>query len=399
MAGWLSSVRPQPHAAPKYSMQVAPAAPWAAGLHAVLGDTLGRDALGRQTVRLLASSRQSSTYKTYQSAFTRWCLFLQEQNIDSLRKTSEATVCRYIAWLGSQGTVAATSLQPYLSAINRVYQDWGLPPIATGRLVSDTVAGLERAQHALSPPVPRCPFPPEHVVTFMQHAVSLCAVAVGTCKQLRLLRALLASCVSYLFFNRAQSTHSLSGAGLLVDPPETVGACIRLRARQVKGHSHKHLVQREIRIPVAAHPELAACLRTFIARRPPTDFFWALPGDRHPKTWSSQTQTAWLLEALQACTISPPPEVSWTSHSLRMGPATAAHAVGVSLAVIRYFGGWAMASDVVYDYIDPSALRTPAADALFGWLVQHLPTLEAAAAYASADGAPSAPPSARPAAL
>jgi hypothetical protein len=35
---------------------------------------------------------------------------------------------------------------------------------------------------------------------------------------------------------------------------------------------------------------------------------------------------------------------------------------------IKFFGGWARESDVVFDYIDPTVLPCPGAWQLFGWM-------------------------------
>eukprot|EP00873_Tetraselmis_striata_P010120 jgi/Tetstr1/430384/TSEL_020194.t1 len=47
----------------------------------------------------------------------------------------------------------------------------------------------------------------------------------------------------------------------------------------------------------------------------------------------------------------PPAGFAWTSHSLRKGATTAAYVIGVTMQKIKYFGGWAMESSVVLDYI------------------------------------------------
>ena len=41
-------------------------------------------------------------------------------------------IARYLAWIGDQSTVAADSLQPYLSAINKLLLDHGKSLVALG---------------------------------------------------------------------------------------------------------------------------------------------------------------------------------------------------------------------------------------------------------------------------
>ena len=112
---------------------------------------------------------------------------------------------------------------------------------------------------------------------------------------------------------------------------------IRLRATTRKGSSHRHLVATEFRIPVVAQPLLAAGLRYFSAQLPDDrEFFWELPGDPPPASWTAETQTGWLHSALAASGQPLPDNVAWTSHSLRYGSASAAYAAGVDLP--RIFG-------------------------------------------------------------
>jgi hypothetical protein len=295
--------------------------------------------------------------------------------VEDILHATTTTVLRYVAWLGLRGTVAAGSMQVYLSGINAVQTDFGLPPIAQGKAVQDAVRGLAAAQLSMEHVVPRSPLPPGAITSILDLAGLLCA-STSAHPPLRLLRACLATTVSYLFFNRASSTHSLRMKGLLVDPPSTVGQSLRLRASVRKGQSHLHPQKKEMRIPVAAHGQLAACLLTFQRWRGASGsaYYWALPGDSCPSKWTALVQTSWLQQALRACHIAVPPSVAWTSHSLRQGAATHAAAAGVPMAVIRHYGGWARASNVVYNYIDPSERNSAPAQRLFGWLTaSHLP--------------------------
>jgi hypothetical protein len=53
------------------------------------------------------------------------------------------TIVRYTAWLGLQGAVAAGSLQPYHSAVNKFFKDQQQPPVAVAELVVEVSRGLE----------------------------------------------------------------------------------------------------------------------------------------------------------------------------------------------------------------------------------------------------------------
>ena len=193
-------------------------------------------------------------------------------------------------------------------------------------------------------------------------------------------RDCLATVVSYIWFNRSDTTHSLRNGDLTVDPDDgSPDRQIRLLPRQRKGKKRQALsAVKAISIPVAAHPQLAEMLRVYSERRAAAweavgpvhgspYQLWALPGDT-PSRWTSAVQNAWLASALRQVQLAPPAGYSWTSHSLRSGAASAARAIGVALEVIRYFGHWARNSDTVRDYIDPTFRPSLAASFFFGWL-------------------------------
>ena len=102
--------------------------------------------------------------------------------------------------------------------------------------------------------------------------------------------------------------------------------------------------------------------------------YWALEGDHNPAGWTAETQSTWLLEAMQACDIAVPPVVTWTSHSLRKGAASAAYAIKVRLNDIRYAGGWSIKSTVLESkYVDFTMRQTKVALLFFGYLKKDSP--------------------------
>lgn len=63
------------------------------------------------------------------------------------------------------------------------------------------------------------------------------------------------------------------------------------------------------------------------ASRTSKKYYWALPGRQ--RTPSTRTFTTWLQICLYHLHITPRPQVSWSSYSLRMGAASEAAAIGV----------------------------------------------------------------------
>jgi hypothetical protein len=71
---------------------------------------------------------------------------------------------------------------------------------------------------------------------------------------------------------------------------------------------------------------------------------------------------------LRAIHEQPPNGFSWTSHSLRKGVATTAYRIGTPTKKIKFIGGWARESNVVFVYIDTTVLPSPGAWQPFGWM-------------------------------
>ena len=59
---------------------------------------------------------------------------------------SSQTVVAYLGYLLESGTISAKSLQPYLSAINAVHNDFEYPPPACGHLVKLARKGFAELQ-------------------------------------------------------------------------------------------------------------------------------------------------------------------------------------------------------------------------------------------------------------
>ena len=343
-------------------------------MHDYLAPVLGRDELGATAARLATTALNPSTYRTYGTGIQSFFQYCLEDGVHPLA-ISQVHAARFVAWLGLRGTVAAASLQPYLSAVNRFLGNHGVQPVALGLLVASVRRGLAGAQVDTQEPPLRVPLPAEAVVAFIVKAATLMAARPvwpdPPDDAVYLFRALLACAVSFLYFQRGEAGASCRTADLA---PHDSG--IILYARDYKGARGVPAVKRPIhQLPAASFPTLLALLRFFDAQRtalnggtlPP--FRWAITTAEPASTWTAATLTTWLRQACAATHQAPPPGYAWTSHSLRKGAATAAYAVGVPLLKIKYCGDWAQESHAVHRYIDVTALPTAAARQLFGWLV------------------------------
>lgn len=354
-------------------------------MSAHLARSLGTDALGQLAVTLLLSSKAPNTYRSYGQKVQKFLRFCAQQKLDPCGCTQHDIV-RYVAWLALEGRVAAESMQPYFSAINRLYEDLGHTPVAVGPLVRQAVLGLAGMQ---APSVPvlseRAPLPAGVAYDILVRAAAcLAGEANSQPPLLGLVRACLSTVVAFIFFARPAANARLLDANLQVipGPPVSIQLLpVSLKGRdRVKPHKIHPLVvpAAAFSSPAGALPgiDIAALLQRYKQLRDLAfggvgpRYMWALPGDS-PAAWTSATQTSWLQSAVQLACHTPPAGFKFTGHSMRKGAATAASAVGVPLPTIKHFGGWSPRSAVVErDYIDPSVRPTPAAAFFFGWLTQ-----------------------------
>jgi hypothetical protein len=168
---------------------------------------MGTDKLGVTAVALLSNSLAPSTYATYDSSLRQFLIFCTEENLAPLQATP-ATMVRYTAWLALHGRVAASSLQPYFSAVNKFFRDHQRQPVAVGELLADARRGLEILQERRIPATSRLPLPAPVALNILLAAASLSTTLTWTTAsmpQLRVFRACLAVCVNYSFFCRAET--------------------------------------------------------------------------------------------------------------------------------------------------------------------------------------------------
>jgi len=280
-------------------------------------------------------------------------------------------IARYLAWLGQRGTIAADSLQPYLSAINRYLQDHAREPVALGPLVARVRKGLANSQEDTRPLPERVPLPAQVACAILELGEQLLReIRSGTDPRVPLLRAAVATIASYMFFNRGAC-----GAGALRGDLTVSDAHISLLLRNEKGHKKLGPGQYHSRqIACRAVPRIAAVLRAFFARQESSGSRvrrWALSPEEDLERWTADTSTVWLHMAYGAAGHQPPDGFSWTSHSLRKGAASAAYAIGARLTDIRYAGGWSTNSTVLTSkYIDFTMQPSPEARMFFDFLIK-----------------------------
>ena len=374
--------QPKPPAAHAARGAAAPTS-WAAAHRNRLRHQLGASTEAETVIRLATTSLSPSTYGNYSerwAQFQRYCERVQRQPLPA---TSD-TCALFLAHLYNTGRIEPQSIQPYLSAINRVHKDvlGQVEGPASGPLIANLRAGWEQDRADRGPQQDqRVPLPAD--VALRALGATHGALVHSGGPDIATIRALV-----YVAFGFQLMARSDTDAHLLVSDVTIASDYVSVRLRQEKGR-RRHLERRVLRFQVHAHRRLAVLLALWGPRRAAAwrlagaaapDNFWALPGDGTSSS-SSAICTAWLQHACTFLNVAPPPGAKWTSHSLRSGAASAANSLAVPIPSIRYWGGWSRTSGVVMHYIDPLVLPSPGARAFFGWLA---PSAVAAAAAAAA---------------
>jgi hypothetical protein len=126
-------------------------------------------------VRLLRGGGRPSTVRSYDQKWLKFEAFpcQVQDDVGVSRMTalpaSSQTVVAYLGFLLDSGTISAKSLQPYLSAINSVHNDFEYPPPACGHLVNLARKGFTELQgSSMLQPQQVTAFPVEHMFSIVQ---------------------------------------------------------------------------------------------------------------------------------------------------------------------------------------------------------------------------------------
>eukprot|EP00873_Tetraselmis_striata_P028203 jgi/Tetstr1/448467/TSEL_035735.t1 len=169
-------------------------------------DGRGSDTLGVQTLELLSAAWALTTAASYASCMKQYFRFCEGEKRPALA-ADPGTMAWYVTWLGNLGTIKASNLQLYLSAVNSFFKDHGREPMALGNLVSRVRKGLAASQVTLNPELMRAPLPARVVLKALTLAKAL-RLELGptwgtdpsTVLRVELFRASLAVVVLCLFF-------------------------------------------------------------------------------------------------------------------------------------------------------------------------------------------------------
>ena len=337
----------------------------------LLGDHPQRESIESTLAHSLAGTTVDN-YGGHWARFVRWCEKQPDQPCPL--PASTGTVLRWLAGdvcASGEGTwkVRASSLQPYLSALNRIHRDLELDEPALGYLVQQYRRGLAHQQGALGRSSRRVYLPPPVVERVLEWALAL-DVSRASRAELTKFRAAVATVFTFCFFARGAT-----GGPLLcghVRSSATNGILVTLEHEKGKAANWD---SRVFTFPPESISGFEALLQKWeqfrdvrgTRARAPTDSYYLLPWESR-KTFPSTQIDTWLKEILSHLGVAPPDGEQWSGHSLRKGAASGAAAIGAPLNRICWCGGWSQTSRAVHDYIDPTCPASTAARRFFGWL-------------------------------
>jgi hypothetical protein len=332
---------------------------------------VGTDDPGGLVLDLPTGSLAPTTYNNYGTGMRRFTVFCSEEEITPLEATA-ADMLRFTAWLARAGTVAAKSLQPYFSTINKFFRDHLKEPVALGSLLTDANRGLAMQQQPITDPDIRVLIQApivQHMLLFAHRHYRLLTRQPDNLVHIKTFRAILVVCTNYYCFYRTETGVRCHMDDIAVDG---TGGNILLFIRKAKGDQRRTAADKPLlQLPIVAVPLLLDLLEAFTAGR--TSYCNHFNNEPEPTTFSAVTRdkigtiTEWIREVCNAIGASTPPQFKWTSHGLRKGSASAAACIGAPLTKIHHMGGWSKTNDVVTGkYIDPTMSETLAAWLFFG---------------------------------
>jgi hypothetical protein len=156
-------------------------------------------------VRLLQGGRRPSTVKSYDQKWLKSEAFTSQAQSDAgapcmcALSVSSQTIVSYLGYLLEAGTISAKSLQPYLSAINAVHNDFEYPPPTCGHLVKLVRKGFSEQQGSVM-------LQPQQVTTFSaEHVFAIVQFGLRPDTSKHHIRVCVCLTAQFAFFSRADS--------------------------------------------------------------------------------------------------------------------------------------------------------------------------------------------------
>jgi len=322
---------------------------------------------------VLCKAYAPATVSAYVSKLRDFAAFCQDRGFPGLPCTKQH-VHLWLLHLGIRGTVASAGFAQCVSAINSIHNLLGMPaPVPAGDpLHAMLLQGFGRTLLPTVAPAVKRPLP----VEWLEAAVEA-ALADGA--SVEFVRDVAMCCVGFACGLRGSSLAALSVGDVALEPPDEP-RLLRVNARVHKTRNALAPQVSDWEFYLHDHPRLGLLLHTFsLLRR-----MKAPGGDAAPLWWwqdlggsaAALTEAAVDAAVRRVVARAAPAgveAVSFSSHSLRVGLASALNALGVPRDNIRLWIRWASPS-MLDVYIRPVPAHAAMAK-WFGWMVARPPAL------------------------
>ncbi|KAK3252221.1 hypothetical protein CYMTET_38464 [Cymbomonas tetramitiformis] len=298
-------------------------------------DMSKESSLTELAVQMQGAALGDKTVGNYRRKARAFMAFCEAEGRQWLPGTG-ATVRLYIAHMLDKGTVQASNMQPYLSAINNSYhEDMGFPGPAKGEGMSRLQ--VQAAEAAREEQTVRTWLPARHVSAVHEHGLGREPVGRAATE---LLKACTYVVFAFVTFGRPET-----GVSMRREHINITGDDISVVLHKEKGRGHVRL-RRWLTIPATGVAGLVRLLQHW-QQRPVTGSevqgsYWRLP---------------WEQGKLQLAHAN-----GWVQLALgKLG------VVGAALEKCCFLGGWSQLSSAIHSSIDPAAVPDEHMERYFGW--------------------------------
>ena len=318
---------------------------------------------GAAIARIMPQARADNTWRSVTTYWKKWCCFCEVDGISEL-DGEESSLLRYLGWLFDTKAVSGSSVRNYTSAVctghTRVGLSLSLTPLLQLALAAYINADANR-KTLLDPALSkeRRAFPSTVARQIFRAAMSAAS------SDLKFIRNATAVLVNLVFFCRGEAGASLLMENIAVSE-ESVLVAIALRKNQSRvAHTLAYSRNSDFETSLIDLVRRYDSMRR--SNRSASKYYWILPGEKH--STSASAITKWLHSCLNKINVQPPPQVSWSSHSLRMAATSECAAIHVEEYRILIWGDWGSARTFRETYLDGRVKACEDSRIFFGHLL------------------------------
>lgn len=313
-----------------------------------------------------------ATFTSYVSKLRDFAAFCLARGLPGLPCTREH-VHLWLLHLAMRGSVAADSMPQFVSALNSMHKLLWLPPPVDVERDGQHKLFMQGLARSLQPIQRRTTKRPLQV-QWLESAIDVVLQQGGACPA-ELVRDVALCCVGFACGLRGSAVAAMQVGDIVLE-----NNVLRVHSRVSKARGVLALHVADWEFHLEGHPRLHRLLQVFVLLRA----LKAPQGVGSPLwRWNgmgpSSFTEAKVDEVVRRVVSRVAPEVDATtlsSHSMRVGVASALNALGVARDNIRLWVRWA--SPAMLDvYIRPMPCHSATA-AWFGWMVQRPPVLRGA---------------------